>query len=237
MPRSRRFRPSPRRRRPPRQRYAKQVGTGLGFSVTEINPGTILGRPGVGNGGTVSGANSFRVSPYRWLFEGRYENFSFNSISLTGVNSRAQRPPVLGKYGEAHLDGVNMSTGTPQYTMIRPRPGVTANQSPLNFYVNSTGDDNHPAAATGYASPPPMSSIMDVNQNPNYGTPVGNAVANSMPFTVSTTTGTVTAPLTTSWNQHFFEGTNGSPIDPYGRLIPGLNFAASRCMAIRRIRM
>ncbi len=207
--------------------------------------------PGVESGNP---RNYVRSSHVRWMFEGRYESYTYPQ------NAQYQRPPITGRYGEMHLNTAPNNSYSNSGVWPRPQAGITANQSPAILHLiggpvpNASGDDNVPAAVAGGSAltlpvpgtnfTQPIYPSLSPMASPALGQPHGNFYQNSMVggngvATTITSGGyslvnpavqvpgytgpSYTNPLSAPNNNFVRQGYNGSPIDPNGRLMPGLD--------------
>jgi hypothetical protein len=191
------------------------LGTGLGFGVADINLGAVLDAPYVHDDrsyGTKS-YHAFRVNPYRFLLEGNWDGIPRSTTAYNNSQpNNISRMPISGRYGEPHiLDMTGTYKQAPGF-LHPPRAGITS-----SLYVNRTnvvvlGDDNLPAMPAGILAPATEQSL--------------SSALFARGDRVLQTSGLAGAANYNSTSSTFgpaMTGLYGSPYDPNGRLIVGLD--------------
>jgi hypothetical protein len=199
---------------------SRSMAVGLGFSVADINLAPLFGPPST----TYQPQGSANVlsywSEYRFVLQGKSSTGNPNAAT-TALNG--MKPPIPGRYGEPHLLNykspliLSSALATGLYGgysgggQFVPQAGVTFGQQST---VPDTFDDNVAA--------PPQAWLL---QSPLLANPIsirGNGYQAALP------TPYVSAPLSQNWSQNqvgiVSQGAYGSPPDPNGSLMVGLDF-------------
>ncbi|HEX3659064.1 MAG TPA: hypothetical protein VHV55_24970 [Pirellulales bacterium] len=202
------------------------LGTGLGFSVADINLGPLLTPPFITDLGNGTGSTFNRYeNQYRYLLQGVTTAYGNPKVAVTSLQHLGQ--PMPGRYGELHLLNYSNPMGpVSNLPPMYPQAGVTYGQQGGNGTYTPFGpvydsyDDNVPAAGSTLNQVYPSAIALR-----------GDSFQATLPTYWNSTNASqwvnpnlAQANTTTGQGGVTTQGAYGSPVDPYGCLMVGLDF-------------